>query len=70
MIYEECSETFVTYSIILSNTIEITPICVPIHRVSYLNVVRNNIIRETCMKLHHRMHNKMQNPEINLVTYE
>ena len=55
---------------IYSNTIEITPICVPIHRDSYLNVVRNNMFRETCMKWHHRKHNKMQNPGINLVTYE
>ena len=36
--------------------------CVSMHRdgirlVLYLNAVRNNIIRETCMKWHHRMYN-------------
>ena len=50
MLDEEYSETFVTYSIKLSKTIEIhvTPICVLVHRDSYLNVVRNNISGETC----------------------
>ena len=38
VLYEECSETSLTYSFILSNTIEITPICVPVHRDSSSNI--------------------------------
>ena len=50
-----------TYAIILSRY---TPICVSMHRdgirlVLYLYVVRHNIIRETSMKWHHRMHNTL-----------
>ena len=56
---------FVTYSIILSYTIEITPICVLMHRDLYLSVMRNNFIRDIRMKWNNKMHNTMvkQNAE-------